>query len=407
MSVSTDPGDERASWREGRRLLEAATLEPALRRDAHRMLWETCQALGDRDAALGHLDAALAEGAFFTRHRASVRPPARTVLMLCVPGDFQANLPLDRLFDDSTLLHTLWITDPDLVLADPAAALPPALLRAMPFDCVFIAIAQDERHGAALRAADALACVIGAPRLNDGARIAAMSRAGVAALLRDLPGAVVPEHVARPLLYPAPVDYPLIIRPTGSHAGHGLERVADPDGLADYDRRQRDTTGFTVSPFVDYRSADGQWRKFRIVFVGGVPYPLHLGIHHDWAVWYYNAGMELDPRKCQEEDRFLHSLDAVFPTLARSALHALAGRIGLDYFGLDCALMPDGRLLVFEVETGMIVHDRRSSPGFGPGPGPAAPDPAGRIRRAVEAMIDRRARRAPPMRQVLAAAAAM
>ena len=63
--------------------------------------------------------------------------------------------------------------------------------------------------------------------------------------------------------------------------------------------------------------------------------------------------------------------------------------------------MADGRLLVFEVETGMIVHDRRS------GSDHAAPDAAGRIRHAVEAMIDCHARRAPPIRQVPAAAAAM
>nr|WP_321984599.1 hypothetical protein [uncultured Lichenicoccus sp.] len=393
MPVSTD---ERAHWDRSRLLLEAATLDPGLRRDAHRMLWETCQALGDRNAALAHLDAALAEGAFFTRPHAVAGPCVRTVLMLCVPGDFQANLPLDRLFDDGTLLHTLWITDPALVLADPKAALPPELVRAMPFDCVFIAIAQDEQHRAALRAADALARIIGAPMINDGARIACLGRAGVAALLRDLPDALVPEHVARLHFHPAPIEYPLIIRPQRSHAGQGLERIADPDALADYDRRHRDPPGFTVSPFIDYRSADGQFRKYRIVFVDGVPYPLHLGIHHDWAVWYYNAGMELDPLKRQEENRFLHALDTVFPAAARHALHALAHRIGLDYFGLDCGLMPDGRLLVFEVETGMIVHDRRS------GPDPCTPGAAGRIRRAVEAMIDRRAR---PMKRLRTAAA--
>ena len=246
-------------------------------------------------------------------------------------------------------------------------------------------------------AADALARAIGAPVINGGARIAALSRARVAELLHDLPDAVVPGHVARRPFHPAPVGYPLIIRPAGSHAGHGLERITDPDALADYDRRHQDPPGFTVSPFIDYRSADGQWRKYRIVFVDGVPYPLHLGIHHDWAVWYYNAGMELDPGKRQEENRFLQSLDAVFPVPALKALRALAERIGLDYFGLDCGLMPDGRLLVFEVETGMIVHDRRC------GSGQDAPDAAGRIRRAVEAMIGRRDRGAAPVRQPAAA----
>lgn len=32
-------------------------------------------------------------------------------------------------------------------------------------------------------------------------------------------------------------------------------------------------------------------------------------------------------------------------------------RIGLNYLTIDCAESKDGRLLVFEADTGMIVHD--------------------------------------------------
>ncbi len=39
------------------------------------------------------------------------------------------------------------------------------------------------------------------------------------------------------------------------------------------------------------------------------------------------------------------------------AFAALHRSVGLDYFGIDCAEAPDGRLLVFEVDTAMIVHD--------------------------------------------------
>ena len=31
-------------------------------------------------------------------------------------------------------------------------------------------------------------------------------------------------------------------------------------------------------------------------------------------------------------------------------------RLGLDYFGIDCAETPDGRLLLFEADVAMIVH---------------------------------------------------
>ena len=143
-----------------------------------------------------------------------------------------------------------------------------------------------------------------------------------------------------------------------------------------------DAQDFTTAPFVDYRSDDGQYRKCRIVFVAGQPYPVHLAIHHDWSVWYYNARMADDASKQAEEATFLADLAAYVGPNAMAALHVIAGTIDLDYFGLDCAVLPDGRLLVFEVETGMIVHDHD--------PEPHKRAAAHRVFRAVERMIDGR-----------------
>ena len=371
---------ERQHWQQSRRLLEVATADPALRRQARRMLWETCQALHDPDAAIMHLRAAIAEDPLFTRAPDGCRPPSRSVLMLAVPGDFQANLPLDRLFDDDTALHTLWLSDPEAVLRDPAGAMPPHLPAV---DCVFIAIAEDVRHVRALRAADALAGAVGAPTINAGERIARLSRAGTAELLRDLPDAVVPSHHLIGHGDASPIAFPVIIRPLGSHAGQGLRRLESAAELEAYRADNRETARFTVAPFVDYRGGDGAWRKYRVIFVDGVAYPLHLAIHDDWAVWYYNAGMDCAAKQA-EEQLFLDDLHAAFPPRAVAALRRLARRVGLDYFGLDCGVMPDGRLLVFEIETGMIVHDRGRR-GAG-----TRDDPSLRIRRAVERLIDRR-----------------
>ncbi len=380
---------DRRQWQDARARLQAATRQPALRRQAHRLLWELCQVLGEREEALSHLQAAIAEDPLFRHVRPHLPPPDRSVLMLAVPGDFQSNLPLDRLFDERTALHTLWIADPEAVLQNPAAAVPAGL---PPIDCVFIAIAEDARHRAALRAADALADVLGRPTINRAARIAALSRSGMAALLQDASDIVVPSHHEVAHGATVPIDFPAIIRPLGSHAGQGLQRVDDTAELAAYYAAHRSVASFTVAPFVDYRSADGWWRKYRVIFVDGVAYPLHLAIHDDWAVWYYNAQMRACPSKQDEEWRFLGDMAGFLPRRAADALGQLAARVGLDYFGLDCAVMPDGRLLVFEIETGMIVHDRSAER-----PSATDEDPCQRIRRAVERLIDRRAGRAPDL----------
>ncbi len=352
-----------------RRTLEQALLDPALGTEAHYLLWEICQACGDRNSALDHLARAIRINPLRTRPPTPGITPVRSVLALNMPGDFQANLPLTLLLDASTTLHTLWLT-----------GIVPAKLP--PTDCVFIAVAEDDRHRDALAAADAFAAKLGRPVINNGALIASLSRAGASAILAGLPNAIVPPHAARSRTELAAVAMPFIIRPACSHAGRELALIRSPQDLQAYLARPTLPDAFTTAPFVDYRSADGMFRKCRIVFVDGQPYPVHLAIHHDWAIWYYNAGMAESEAKQSEEARFLGGLSTYASPMAMDSLNQIASRIGLDYFGLDCAIMPDGRLLVFELETGMIVHDND--------PQPYKKAAAHRIFRAVENLLDQR-----------------
>ena len=51
------------------------------------------------------------------------------------------------------------------------------------------------------------------------------------------------------------------------------------------------------------------------------------------------------------------SFDTDFAERHKEAFSQLTARVGLDYFGIDCAETKDGRLLLFEGETALIVHD--------------------------------------------------
>lgn len=53
----------------------------------------------------------------------------------------------------------------------------------------------------------------------------------------------------------------------------------------------------------------------------------------------------------------MQDFDEDFARRHAKSIDALCERFGLDYFGVDCAEMPDGRLLVFEADVAMIVHD--------------------------------------------------
>jgi hypothetical protein len=74
-------------------------------------------------------------------------------------------------------------------------------------------------------------------------------------------------------------------------------------------------------------------------------------------VHYLSAGMAGDAGKRAEEARFMASFDTDFAARHQAAFASLHRRTELDYFAIDCAELPDGRLLLFEADVAMIVHD--------------------------------------------------
>lgn len=183
----------------------------------------------------------------------------------------------------------------------------------------------------------------------------------------------------------AGVKFPMIIRPVGSHAGQGLARVLTLDELTQY-LNQSDRDEFYVASYIDYRSEDGLFRKYRIALIDGVPYVSHMGISVHWMVHYPYEEMLAHAERRDEEARFMATFDADFAQRHRAALATVAKRTGLDYVGLDCAETPDGRLVIFEIATAMVVHDMDDPDAF-----PYKPARMKRFFDAFCAMVERKA----------------
>jgi hypothetical protein len=96
-------------------------------------------------------------------------------------------------------------------------------------------------------------------------------------------------------------------------------------------------------------------RKYRVMFIGGVAYPLHLAISADWKVHYFTAAMAANPDFRREEHRFLDDMPGVLGERAMDALTRIQSMLGLDYAGIDFALAPDGSLLLFEANATMVI----------------------------------------------------
>jgi len=315
--------------------------------DAHWGLFEVLQLLGDNAGALRHQRAALAERSLrsIPARRA---PPRVTILELCIAGTFQANIPLDFILDaERTTVYKLYLGEHSI------PALPP-------YDLVFNTIADAPNAGPALAAAQAFIESQSRPALNAPVAVPLTSRDAVAArFARSSTVAVAPTvKVDRSSVHAAGQAYPLLIRPLDSHAGNDLEKIDDDAGLADYLRRTPQADEFFMCAFVDYRSADGYYRKYRIAFVDGIPYPVHLAISPRWMIHYYNAPMADNAWMRDEEHAFMRDMESVFDGVRATGLREIAQTIPLDYFGIDCSIAPDGRVLLFEASSAMIVHLR-------------------------------------------------
>jgi hypothetical protein len=271
----------------------------------------------------------------------------------------------------------------------------------LPEHDVAIVIASDsEECLEALRKIDAMALRWPRPLLNPPRLVRNLDRDKLHGLLRGIGGLDIPatacvtrarlSEIARSNLgladVAAELEFPIIIRPRGSHAGVGLARIDDGAMVERYlaDRPEQE---FFVARFVDYAESDGLFRKYRIVFVDGRPYACHMAIADRWDIWYLNAGMAFSAEKRLEEESFMRDFDGDFAVRHQAALAAIAERVGLDYFTVDCAENKKRELLIFEADNTAVVHNMDTPEVF-----PYKPPQMRRIFEAFAAMLHRRAR---------------
>ncbi len=307
------------------------------------------QLCGNRELALQMQAEAIVLQRTYTQ---SVENPTMRVLALMSAGDLMANTPIEFLLENSSIELTQFYVTEDLFTV--AGALNEDLPE---HDVLFVAIAESEENLSLLKQLEPLLIKWNKPVLNKPERITKMSRDAACQLLANVAGILMPETVRylAENIQPENFDYPLIIRPVDSHAGHDLEKIESQPALNDYVERQC-YNEFFVAKFVDYRNADGLFRKYRVVLISGQPFLAHLAISEHWMIHYLNAGMAEDAAKRAEEAQAMLDFDDTFAKKHAAAFKIIYERTGLDYLGIDCSETPDGELLIFEIDSCMIVH---------------------------------------------------
>ena len=312
------------------------------------------QLRGNREAGLDFQSAALEISQIF-----SIKKKSQTTLRLLVlaaPIHMGGNTPVEFLLEDSSVSITTLFVLPNIPLPLPLPE----------HDLVFVAAPGDADHTRRfLLEIRRHMHKWQAPVLNHPEFIVELERDRLCNTLSDIPKLVSPMTVRcwRSTLEEIRGNgsslgeaLPLIIRPVGSHAGRNLEKITSIDEIEGYLQTCEDEE-FFVTQFVDYRSIDGLFRKYRIVFVDGYPYACHMAISDQWKIWYLNAEMQDSPAKLAEEEHFMLHFDSEFYPRHKKAFDSIAQRVNLEYFGIDCAETREGELVIFEADNALIVHD--------------------------------------------------
>jgi Tetratricopeptide repeat len=261
-------------------------------------------------------------------------------------------------------------------------------------DVVFNLIGDVDNAGYLLETAAQLIARIGKPVVNHPDYIAMTGRQSISERFAPIADCIAPptrrystDEMRRALsggnpgLLADPGAYPLLVRRAGTHGGKDFEKVDDLAAVRAF-VEQTAAPCYYVSKYVDYRSADGYFRKYRFMFVDGDILPYHLAIDDKWMVHHATTDMLNQPWMQDEERTFLDAPHTVFGERQYAVLRAIRDAIGLRYWGIDCALDCEGSVVVFEANATMLVHTRN-------GPFPYKRPAVAQIKRAYDAMLER------------------
>lgn len=163
-----------------------------------------------------------------------------------------------------------------------------------------------------------------------------------------------PDYVER-----ARHAYPVLLRPPGRHGSNGLVRVDDAKAAA--------AAGFKaghVTDFVDFRSPDGHYRKYRLVLAGDTLFRRHILTGNEWNLTGPSRKHMVEhPELIAQEKAWLAQPVTLEPGSVEARVMHQFRALSLEFGSIDYALV-DGRVVVFEINacvqlTGSIPKDAK------------------------------------------------
>ena len=151
------------------------------------------------------------------------------------------------------------------------------------------------------------------------------------------------------------IDFPVLLRSPHFHGGNYFVCVEHPEALKSA-AEELPGDSLLVIQYLDSRSADQLFRKFRVMSIDGALYPIHLAISRQWKVHYFSSDMGENEGYRKEEMIFLSDFTAYLGAAVISILGKIASSLRLDYCGIDFGIAPNGEVILYEANSTMVIN---------------------------------------------------
>lgn len=150
-------------------------------------------------------------------------------------------------------------------------------------------------------------------------------------------------------------QYPVILRPQGTHTGSGMAKANNRSEALRYFAKAEQGEDYYVIQYHELADDRGLYNKTRVFFIDGTLYPVAHLTHNDWNVHSGDRYTVMDKNPfMQEREKLYHAdIEAFFGKSILEKLSQINELMGLDFFGIDFTVTKTGELFIFEANAAM------------------------------------------------------
>ena len=155
------------------------------------------------------------------------------------------------------------------------------------------------------------------------------------------------------------LSFPLLVRSVGTHTGSTLRKCDDHQSLREALHALSKMRDLYVTEFIDVADDSGVFQKIRAFYIDGDLYPIHLLRGEHWEVGRRGDRLKIMHEQSwmrEDEAHCLNDLPDYLGATNYTALLDFMGEIGLEFCGIDFAVDPAGKLVIFEANPAMRHH---------------------------------------------------